>query len=761
MPNHLSIPFKKTTDVPIRNAARKYILERYQDTHPDALKWDINQWETIRRDGVGGNVHVDRVKSAQLIPSNPEWNVGQIGLDIPYYPAFNPSGPPTVLRNLAYERAAVLFNLAVLHSQLGAAEDRAKSMPLELGEAFVSHLESLMLAHAQECVWQRAVMDNYKNAVIAKLAKSVSAFYETSRLRARGASPSIRHLLPSGWLAHIETKQLHFEAAAQLRKSVDDLEANRYGHEIARLSLAQALAQKGYDLARRGAVLNTVVNDIKSLLDNVTKNLNRAERDNDLIYHQDVPAASSLPVLQEATMVQSLVAKALVDPKTIVQSDAVIFGELLGWGASRAIDIYKDRCQHWLREEVVDRAQRLDDIITDTLRSLNLPASLEALEKPIGLPPSLLKKAEEVRVEKGPERIETSIEGVQRLAQENMNILNEALDILDQEAEEDEQARADFATDRLPSHEANQDLVSKAERFRGVLDQAGESDEIVRTKWDEWETNITELTWDEADLETAVPSSTTTPSRLSNVPNSTRSHARALRVALESLDDIQRGRREQVARATRLADAEDITPRILKAASGFEQWVEVQPVMLEDVLEEELVKYDKFSAAIQGGESKQETLLAAIAERNDLFLKSRKDDPSVKEREHALQSLDLAYHKYKEITRNLDEGLKFYNDFANILTQFRESCKEWVHMRRMEAHGLAQSMQQMSLKEASPPTTPHQAPQTPIAENDRARFKPAFDLPPPDSDEWETTALPPPPPPRGGWKPQSTPRAKR
>ena len=30
----------------------------------------------------------------------------------------------------------------------------------------------------------------------------------------------------------------------------------------------------------------------------------------------------------------------------------------------------------------------------------------------------------------------------------------------------------------------------------------------------------------------------------------------------------------------------------------------------------------------------------------------------MKEREHALQSLDLAYHKYKEITRNLDEGLK-------------------------------------------------------------------------------------------------------
>lgn len=63
--------------------------------------------------------------------------------------------------------------------------------------------------------------------------------------------------------------------------------------------------------------------------------------------------------------------------------------------------------------------------LSRTLRSLNLPGALEALEKPIGLPPSLLKKAEEVRLESGPEKIESSIEAVQRLAQQDLNILNE------------------------------------------------------------------------------------------------------------------------------------------------------------------------------------------------------------------------------------------------------------------------------------------------------------------------------------------------
>lgn len=60
-----------------------------------------------------------------------------------------------------------------------------------------------------------------------------------------------------------------------------------------------------------------------------------------------------------------------------------------------------------------------------TLRSLNLPAALEALEKPIGLPPSLLKKAEEVRAENGPAQVESSIEDVRNLAERAMQILNE------------------------------------------------------------------------------------------------------------------------------------------------------------------------------------------------------------------------------------------------------------------------------------------------------------------------------------------------
>lgn len=59
------------------------------------------------------------------------------------------------------------------------------------------------------------------------------------------------------------------------------------------------------------------------------------------------------------------------------------------------------------------------------LRELNLPASLEALERPIGLPPSLLKRAEEVRNANGPTKLEASIEDVQKLSRRDLRLLDE------------------------------------------------------------------------------------------------------------------------------------------------------------------------------------------------------------------------------------------------------------------------------------------------------------------------------------------------
>lgn len=83
---------------------------------------------------------------------------------------------------------------------------------------------------------------------------------------------------------------------------------------------------------------------------------------------------------------------------------------------------------------------------------------------------------------------------------------------------------------------------------------------------------------------------------------------------LEQLDDLVRERSQLVSRAQRLADADDISTRIVKEAAGLERWAEVQPSMFEDTLDQELAKYDKFQRDIEDGGVKQTELLENVKE---------------------------------------------------------------------------------------------------------------------------------------------------
>ena len=95
----------------------------------------------------------------------------------------------------------------------------------------------------------------------------------------------------------------------------------------------------------------------------------------------------------------------------------------------------------------------------------------------------------------------------------------------------------------------------------------------------------------------------------------TRRCARDLRALLEKLEDLKNSRAQTVQRARIVAEADDITSRVLREAAGVEQWTEVQPAMFEDTFEKEMGKYDKFKSAIEEGERSQLELLTQLEVR--------------------------------------------------------------------------------------------------------------------------------------------------
>ncbi|KAI5984473.1 hypothetical protein EDD15DRAFT_2375293 [Pisolithus albus] len=278
--------------------------------------------------------------------------------------------------------------------------------------------------------------------------------------------------------------------------------------EIRRLMDAETEAKQGHGLVKRSSVAPAVIQDIKSLLDALQKNPGRTQRDNDLIYHCDIPASTAIDPTVDVIMVKSNVSPGLLDPKSLLGTGGILFGDMLGWGAQEAVNIYNDNKRTLVKERIIEAAQVLDGkaewFVSDTwsganhshlarlLRSLNATASLGALERPIGLPPSLLKKAEEVRLEQGPERIEAYLDDVQRLARHAIAILDEAMNILDSKTSENEAARKGVSLLRP--------VLSKPTRSSATS--------LCAKNWEESEAAIVNLTLDEEELEAWVPSTT-------------------------------------------------------------------------------------------------------------------------------------------------------------------------------------------------------------------------------------------------------------
>jgi programmed cell death 6-interacting protein len=75
----------------------------------------------------------------------------------------------------------------------------------------------------------------------------------------------------------------------------------------------------------------------QSLLETITASEARAQRDNDLVYHQDVPPASSILAIQATKLVSPTVPKGLVNPSSVLRNRRPLFSNLISWGALEAI----------------------------------------------------------------------------------------------------------------------------------------------------------------------------------------------------------------------------------------------------------------------------------------------------------------------------------------------------------------------------------------------------------------------------------------
>jgi programmed cell death 6-interacting protein len=708
--------------VSLSEAIKQYISSKY-DQHPDMFAKDLEAIDKLRSSAIHAQEpHPSNVPKLQAYAAQLVWISGKfpidIGVDFPWYPALGyNTGRPVSRDNLKFDLANVLFNLAAMYSQLAMSSNRSTSDGLRiaannfcLGAGVFSHLrdnilpelrteppedmdtmtleclEKLLLAQAQECFWQKAVKDGLKDAIIAKLAARVSDLYnEASEAGIQSDSIS------SEWIHHMTAKHHHFAAAAQFRAACDCLEKHKYGEEVARLR--DSLTCVNEALKEQRYINKVVLADLNGLKTRVTEDLKRSEKDNDMIYLLPVPPKPELKILDRANMVTSRVPKEISESTSMLGDHSplgpALFSKLVPYSVHLAASIYVDRRDRLINNTIIQELEGFTTQIHEALQSLNLPGSLQALEKPLGIPPGLLSHAEEIRQQDGLNRLLRSMEDTKKLKKSDQAIYHEGRDILRLEAAEDEAARRKYGTDRwarLPSQEAAPKLYAQVDEIDGYFKAAASSDNIVKTKLKENEYHIQLLSGPDRDLENFVPSG-----RRPAITGEVEREAGKLRGCFNEVSRLESRRRRKIEALKAKAKQDDINPELLREAARLEReypMQNIEAVQFESLFNKRLQMYDVDMEMVKEEAREQQEALNRLQAANASFLNARRGDQSTKQREQALQSLENAYYKYKEIISNLDVGRKFYNDLAKIVSRFRDDCKNFAYQRKAEASQL-------------------------------------------------------------------------
>ncbi|KAG5456683.1 MAG: ALIX V-shaped domain binding to HIV-domain-containing protein, partial [Olpidium bornovanus] len=101
-------------------------------------------------------------------------------------------------------------------------------------------------------------------------------------------------------------------------------------------------------------------------------------------------------------------------------------------------------------------------------------------------------------------------------------------------------------------------------------------------------------------------------------------------------------------------------------------------------------------------------------EANKNFVASRRNNPGAHERDKAIQNLNSAYDKFRQISANLQEGQKFYLQFEDVLSEFGSNCKDYCYARKMESNDYLSDLMArvtgMNIGDRAGANTPAEAP---------------------------------------------------
>lgn len=278
-----------------------------------------------------------------VAPRLTEYN-SDLKLTFCYQDAFKPTKSISS-NSLYYDLSTFLWNFAALQSQIGSRVDRSTDDGIRaanrhfqsaagaldwicenciqyltvdncsgpISASVLRMMIMLMLAQAQLCFYEKSVRDRkaglMKPAIIAKLAAQTSHFYRASADLSK--KDYCGTYIDASWSNHADFQHKCFAAAAEYWQSqaVREEAQSRgcgYGEEIARLLRATGMLKQAIDAATASKLGPSLINGAAALRRTVDAAKAAAEKDNNTVYMEQIPADSSLSPVPPVAMAKPL-----------------------------------------------------------------------------------------------------------------------------------------------------------------------------------------------------------------------------------------------------------------------------------------------------------------------------------------------------------------------------------------------------------------------------------------------------------------------
>ncbi|PPS06589.1 hypothetical protein GOBAR_AA14043 [Gossypium barbadense] len=709
----LAIYEKKTNSIDLYRPLRQYICFTYSEREAVNLEDDLSTVKTLRSDiervpdpapTTRRDLLISYFKALCLIetrfPISPDRDHIN-SIQFTWFDAFKQK-QKAVQQNIHLEKAAILFNLGAVYSQIGLSYDRAtvegrrqashafiaaagsfaflrdnastkasmgNSTTVDLSVECAGMLERLMLAQAQECVFENTIAKGSTPGVCAKISRQVGLYYEEA-LATLNAAPLKDHF-EKAWIAHVQLKAALFYAEACYRYGLELHEKEEIAEEIARLrSGVSTLTEAKKSSKGAPAQLLDAISKLEVYLN---RNLERAMKENDRVYLMRVPSPSSLPPLPAFSMVKSMQMNDVLDA-----SKEKMFASLVPDSSAKALSRYTEMVDDVIRTQA-EKLQQGSELTRVRLKEMDLPDSILALEGNFSLPEDLKNEVEKVQASGGPAGLEAELQQLRDLRRVNQELLVQTEELLQKEAAEDAQFRSQFGTrwTRPQSSTLTKTLQERLNKFAANLKQAGESDVRIERSVREHASLMSIL--NHRPIEAALPSLSRP---IMSLDANEDAIVGALKQSLRQLETLgaQRAGLEDMLKEMKRKD--DILPKLMTSTGSY-----------EDLFRKEIAKYDHICEEIAQNIEAQEQLLMQIQVQNEEFGAVFNLEDYKASREKCYKQIQAALAKCKEIKENINEGLKFYVTLQDAINNIKQQCSDFVMTRNIQCREMMEDVQ--------------------------------------------------------------------